>query len=172
MNDDSQILIARLLTHQHLRRDDKLVKRVLSDELFRAEVDARLLATASTARQRLIPTTCAGAARAIRTEIFARATSANNNFGLARDAGLVVCCGRRHPAKRERRRPPTCGRRAKRHVGIENRSARREHVDRHRLQACCRLATSCKKRVSTDLGIGQLRHERRGDVIVEVLAGL
>ena len=36
MNDDSQILIARLLTHQTLRRDDKLVKRVLSDELFRA----------------------------------------------------------------------------------------------------------------------------------------
>ena len=44
MNDDSQILIARLLTHQTLRRDDKLVKRVLSDELFRAEIDARLLA--------------------------------------------------------------------------------------------------------------------------------
>ena len=45
MNDDSQILIARLLTHQTLRRDDKLVKRALSDELFRQEVDARLLAT-------------------------------------------------------------------------------------------------------------------------------
>src|SRR5471032_2947466 len=44
MNDYSQILIARLLTHQTLRRDEKLVKRVLSDELFRAEVDARLLA--------------------------------------------------------------------------------------------------------------------------------
>ena len=42
MNDDSQILIARLLTHQTLRRDDRLVKRVLSDELFRAEVDLRL----------------------------------------------------------------------------------------------------------------------------------
>ena len=26
MNDDSQILIARLLTHQTLRRDDKMVK--------------------------------------------------------------------------------------------------------------------------------------------------
>ena len=44
MNDDSQILIARLLTHQTLRRDDKLVKRVLSDEIFRAEVDGRLQA--------------------------------------------------------------------------------------------------------------------------------
>jgi hypothetical protein len=27
MNDDAQILIARLLTHQTLRRDDKMVKR-------------------------------------------------------------------------------------------------------------------------------------------------
>jgi hypothetical protein len=35
MNDDAQILIARLLTHQTLRRDDKMVKRALSDELFR-----------------------------------------------------------------------------------------------------------------------------------------
>src|SRR6476469_1364039 len=43
MNDDSQILIARLLTHQTLRRDDKMVKRVLSDDHFRAEVDKRLL---------------------------------------------------------------------------------------------------------------------------------
>ena len=31
MNDDAQILIARLLTHQTLRRDDKMVKRALSD---------------------------------------------------------------------------------------------------------------------------------------------
>ena len=44
MSDDSQILISRLLTHQTLRRDDRLVKRALSDEQFRAEVDQRLLA--------------------------------------------------------------------------------------------------------------------------------
>ena len=43
MNDDAQILIARLLTHQTLRRDDKMVKRALSDEQFRIEVDKRLL---------------------------------------------------------------------------------------------------------------------------------
>ena len=43
MNDDAQILIARLLTHQTLRRDDKMVKRALSDDQFRAEVDKRLL---------------------------------------------------------------------------------------------------------------------------------
>jgi len=44
MSDDSQILIARLVAHQTLRRDDKMVKRALSDEHFRAEVDARLAA--------------------------------------------------------------------------------------------------------------------------------
>ena len=35
MSDDTQILIARLVAHQTLRRDDKMVKRALSDELFR-----------------------------------------------------------------------------------------------------------------------------------------
>ena len=35
MNDDAQILIARLLAHQTLRRDDRLVKRALADEQFR-----------------------------------------------------------------------------------------------------------------------------------------
>jgi len=44
MNDDAQILIARLLTHQALTRKDKLVKRALSDELFRMEIDQRLAA--------------------------------------------------------------------------------------------------------------------------------
>ena len=30
MNDDAQILIARLLTHQTLRRDDKMVKKAVN----------------------------------------------------------------------------------------------------------------------------------------------
>src|SRR3569832_555184 len=44
MNDDSQTLIARLLAHQTLAREDKLVKKALSAELFRADIDARLAA--------------------------------------------------------------------------------------------------------------------------------
>ena len=44
MTEDAQILIARMLAHQTLRREDKLVKRALSDENFRAEVDLRLKA--------------------------------------------------------------------------------------------------------------------------------
>ena len=39
MTEDAQILIARLLAHQTLRREDKLVKRALSDEIFRTELD-------------------------------------------------------------------------------------------------------------------------------------
>ena len=58
INDDSQILIARLLTHQTLRRDDKMVKRVLSDDTFRAEVDKRLLETEPEPTPRM-PTTSA-----------------------------------------------------------------------------------------------------------------
>ena len=42
MNDDAQILIARLLTHQTLRRDDKMVKRALSDDTFRDRKSTRL----------------------------------------------------------------------------------------------------------------------------------
>ena len=94
MNDDSQILIARLLTHQTLRRDDKLVKRVLSDELFRAEVDARLLATGLKLLDNVYADHVTIALhRAIEPKIFgARDVWQNNNFGLSRDgvALLVV----------------------------------------------------------------------------------
>ena len=106
MNDDSQILIARLLTHQTLRRDDKLVKRVLSDELFRAEVDSRLLACG----MKLLDNVYAdhvtlALTRAIEPKIFgARDVWQNNNFGLARDgvALLVVLWAQIVLPKRER----------------------------------------------------------------------
>ena len=106
MNDDSQILIARLLTHQTLRRDDKLVKRVLSDELFRAEVDARLLACG----MKLLDNVYAdhvtlALTRVIEPKIFgARDVWQNNNFGLARDgvALLVVLWAQIILPKRER----------------------------------------------------------------------
>jgi hypothetical protein len=106
MNDDSQILIARLLTHHTLRRDDKLVKRVLSDELFRAEIDARLLACG----MKLLDNVYAdhvtlALTRAIEPKIFgARDVWQNNNFGLARDgvALLVVLWAQIILPKRER----------------------------------------------------------------------
>lgn len=106
MNNDSQILIARLLTHQTLRRDDKLVKRVLSDELFRAEIDSRLLACG----MKLLDNVYAdhvtlALTRAIEPKIFgARDVWQNNNFGLARDgvALLVVLWAQIILPKRER----------------------------------------------------------------------
>ena len=106
MNDDSQTLIARLLAHQTLLRDDKLVKRVLSDELFRAEVDARLLACG----MKLLDNVYAdhvtlALARSIEPKVFgARDVWQNNNFGLARDgvALLVVLWAQIILPKRER----------------------------------------------------------------------
>jgi hypothetical protein len=106
MNDDSQILIARLMTHQTLRRDDKLVKRVLSDELFRAEVDTRLNACGLKLLDNVYAdhvTLCLN--RTIEPKIFgARDVWQNNNFGLARDgvALLVVLWALIILPKRER----------------------------------------------------------------------
>lgn len=42
MNNDSQALIVRLLTNSHIARTDKEARRVLTDELFREEVDQKL----------------------------------------------------------------------------------------------------------------------------------
>jgi len=106
MNDDAQILIARLLTHQTLRRDDKLVRRVLSDDLFRADVDARL----TSCGMKLVDNVYAdfvtvALTRVVEPKIFgAREVWQNNNFGLARDgvALLVVLWAQIILPKRER----------------------------------------------------------------------
>lgn len=106
MNDDSQILIARLLTHHTLRRDDKLVKRVLSDDLFRAEIDKRLLECGMKLLDNVYADHVALALhRAVEPKIFgARDVWQNNNFGLARDgvALLVVLWAQIILPKRER----------------------------------------------------------------------
>ena len=106
MNDDSQILIARLLTHQTLRRDDKMVKRVLSDELFRAEVDKRLLESGLKMIDNVYADHVTLALhRAVEPKIFgAKDIWQNNNFGLTRDgvALLVVLWAQIILPKRER----------------------------------------------------------------------
>ena len=106
MNDDAQILIARLLTHQTLRRDDKMVKRALSDDLFRAEVDKRLLESGL----KLIDNVYADHVtlalhRNVEPKIFgAKDIWQNNNFGLTRDgvALLVVLWAQIILPKRQR----------------------------------------------------------------------
>ena len=94
MTEEVQILIARLLAHQTLRRDDKLVKRALSDEIFRTDLDARLKACG----MRFVDNVYAdhvtlAFTRDCEPRVFGtRETWQNNNFGLARDgvALLVV----------------------------------------------------------------------------------
>jgi hypothetical protein len=106
MNDDAQILIARLMAHQTLRREDKLVKRALSDELFRSDVDARLAACGL----KMIDNVYAdhvtlALARQLEPKVFgARENWQNNNVGLPRDgvALLVVLWALIILPKRER----------------------------------------------------------------------
>jgi hypothetical protein len=106
MNDEAQILIAQLLTHQTLRRDDKLVKRALSDELFRAELDARLAACGLKLLDNVYADNVTLAlTREVEPKVFgARDVWQNNNFGLARDgvALLVVLWALIILPKRER----------------------------------------------------------------------
>ncbi|HYC42566.1 MAG TPA: hypothetical protein VEB70_06230 [Noviherbaspirillum sp.] len=106
MNDDAQILIARLLANQTLRREDKLVKRALSDELFRADLDSRLAACGLKLLDNVYADHVALALiRDVEPKIFgARESWQNNNFGLARDgvALLVVLWALIVLPKRER----------------------------------------------------------------------
>jgi hypothetical protein len=106
MNDDPQILIARLLTHQTLRRDDKMVKRVLSDDQFRAEVDKRLLESGLKLLDNVYADHVTLALhRSVEPKIFgAKDIWQNNNFGLTRDgvALLVVLWAQIILPKRER----------------------------------------------------------------------
>jgi hypothetical protein len=106
MNDDAQILIARLLTHQTLRRDDKMVKRALSDDLFRSEVDKRLLESGLKLLDNVYADHVTLALhRNVEPKIFgAKDIWQNNNFGLTRDgvALLVVLWAQIILPKRER----------------------------------------------------------------------
>jgi hypothetical protein len=42
MDREVRQLVAKLLAHQHLARQDKLVKKALTDEIFRQDLDSRL----------------------------------------------------------------------------------------------------------------------------------
>jgi hypothetical protein len=111
MNDDAQILIARLLTHQTLRRDDKMVKRALSDEQFRVEVDKRLLESGLKLLDNVYADHVTIALhRNVEPKIFgAKDIWQNNNFGLTRDgvALLVVLWAQIILPKRERQETHT-----------------------------------------------------------------
>lgn len=106
MTDEAQILIAQLLTHQTLSRENKLVKRALTDEVFRLEIDNRLAACGMKFLDNVYADNVTLAlTRDVEPKIFgAREVWQNNNLGLARDgvALLVVLWAMIILPKRER----------------------------------------------------------------------
>jgi hypothetical protein len=178
MNDDAQILIARLLTHQTLRREDKLVKRVLSDEIFRAEVDQRLLAVGMKLLDNVYADHVTLALhRSIEPKIFgARDVWQNNNFGLSRDgvALLVVLWAQIILPKRERQETHQHAEDSQNDMfGVEKPLPRAEDtsigIAYKALLADFGDKLGKKTRLDMNLGIlGKLGFiERRGDIIVE-----
>ncbi|MBV8122556.1 MAG: hypothetical protein JO370_00580 [Paucibacter sp.] len=178
MNDDAQILIARLLTHQTLRREDKLVKRVLSDETFRAEVDQRLLAVGMKLLDNVYADHVTLALhRSIEPKIFgARDVWQNNNFGLSRDgvALLVVLWAQIILPKRERQETHQHAEDSQNDMfGVEKPLPRAEDtsigIAYKALLADFGDKLGKKTRLDMNLGIlGKLGFiERRGDIIVE-----
>lgn len=178
MNDDSQILIARLLTHQTLAREDKLVKRALSDELFRADVDARLAACGLKLLDNVYADYVTLAlVREVEPKIFgSREVWQNNNMGLARDgvALLVVLWALIILPKRERQeahqnaeqdqddmfgKDKPLPRAEDASIGISYRALLADFGDK------------LGKKTRMDMNLGQLGKlgfiERRGDAIVE-----
>jgi hypothetical protein len=178
MNDDAQILIARLLTHQTLRREDKLVKRVLSDELFRAEVDARLLATGLKLLDNVYADHVTLAlTRAIEPKIFgARDVWQNNNFGLSRDgvALLVVLWAQIILPKRERQETHQHAEDDQNDMfGVEKPLPRAEDtsIGIAYKALLADFGDKLGKKTRLDMNLGILSKlgfiERRGDIIVE-----
>ena len=178
MNDDAQILIARLLTHQTLRRDDKMVKRALSDEQFRIEVDKRLLECGMKLLDNVYADHVTIALhRNVEPKIFgAKDIWQNNNFGLTRDgvALLVVLWAQIILPKRERQET---------HVTVaddqndlfdkDNPIPRAEDtsIGISYTALLSDFGDKLGKKTRMDMNLGQLSKlgfiERRGDVILE-----
>ena len=178
MNDDTQILIARLLTHQTLRREDKLVRRALSDELFRSDIDTRLAAVGMKFVDNVYADHVTLALmREVEPKIFgAREVWQNNNFGLARDgvALLVVLWSLIILPKRERQEAHQLARDDQNDMfGKEKPLPRSEEVS---LGISYRalladFGDKLGKKTRMDMNLGQLAKlgfiERKGDTIAE-----
>jgi hypothetical protein len=178
MNDDSQILIARLLTHQTLRRDDKLVKRVLSDEIFRAEVDKRLLESGLKLLDNVYADHVTLALhRAVEPKIFgAKDIWQNNNFGLTRDgvALLVVLWAQIILPKRERQETHQNANDDQNDMFDKDKPMPRAEDTSIGISYTALLADfgdKLGKKTRMDMNLGSLARlgfiERRGDVILE-----
>jgi hypothetical protein len=178
MTDDAQILIAQLLTHQTLARENKLVKRALTDEVFRLDLDTRLAACGMKFLDNVYADNVTLAlAREIEPKIFgAREVWQNNNMGLARDgvALLVVLWAMIILPKRERQeahqhaledqedmfgKDKPLPRAEDASMGISYRALLADFGDK------------LGKKTRMDMNLGQLNKlgfiERRGDMILE-----
>ena len=178
MSDEAQILIAQLLTHQTLARENKLVKRALTDEVFRQDLDSRLAACGMKFLDNVYADNVTLAlTREIEPKIFgSREVWQNNNMGLARDgvALLVVLWSMIILPKRERQeahqhaledqedmfgKEKPMPRAEDASIGISYRALLADFGDK------------LGKKTRMDMNLGQLNKlgfiERRGDMIYE-----
>ena len=90
--DELQSLIARLLAHRHLPRADRQVRRALTDESFRQELDARLAACGlQLIENPYAEHVAVGLLRSIEDGVFGGGEAwLNNNLGLPRDAVALL----------------------------------------------------------------------------------
>ena len=106
MSDPAAILVARLLAHRAIPRDDALARRALSDDVFRADLDARLAAVGLTLLENPYADHLAvGLRRESEEPVFGgMANWLSNNLGIPRDgiALLVVLWALLILPKRER----------------------------------------------------------------------
>ncbi len=178
MNNDAQILIARLLTHQTLKRDERLIKRVLSDDVFRAEVDAALAGCGLKLLDNVYADHVTLALkRDVEPKIFgARESWQNNNFGLARDgvALLVVLWAQIILPKRERQEAHQHAEQDQDDMFGKEKPLPRAEDSSMGISYKALLADfgeKLGKKTRMDMNLGLLTRfgfiERRGDIIVE-----
>ena len=92
MDIELQTLTSRLLAHGYLTREDKLVRRALTDETFREELDLRLSQCGMQLLQNPYADTVAiGLKRECEEAVFGgQEVWLNNNMGLSRDAVALL----------------------------------------------------------------------------------
>ncbi|TCS34001.1 hypothetical protein EDC30_11428 [Paucimonas lemoignei] len=178
MTDDAQILIAQLLTHQTLARENKLVKRALTDETFRQEVDNRLAACGMKFLDNVYADNVTLAlTREIEPKIFgSREVWQNNNLGLARDgvALLVVLWALIILPKRERQEAHQAALEDQEDMFGKDKPMPRAEDASMGISYRALLADfgdKLGKKTRMDMNLGQLSKlgfiERRGDMIME-----
>lgn len=178
MTDDAQILIAQLLTHQTLAREHKLVKRALTDETFRQEVDNRLAACGMKFLDNVYADNVTLAlTREIEPKIFgSREVWQNNNLGLARDgvALLVVLWALIILPKRERQEAHQAALEDQEDMFGKDKPMPRAEDASMGISYRALLADfgdKLGKKTRMDMNLGQLSKlgfvERRGDMIME-----